>query len=251
MYFRTSPVRALALAGAALAVASAPASAQALPTAQQVVSRYVAAIGGEQAIAAQQYRTVQLEMSLPAAGMTLTAQSMQARPNKAVMNIEMPGMGTMRQGFDGQVAWSINPMQGARILEGRELADALRQYDFESNMRFESTVQSMEVVGRAQANGESCVNVRMVLKTGGEMVNCFADDDGLLVSSVVRVETEAGAVESTLSFHDYKVFGGIRMPARTSMSVMGQSMEMLVKSVSTDPIDASVFELPAEIKALQ
>lgn len=251
MQFRTLPIRALALAGAALAVAAAPARAQTLPQAQQVVARYMAAIGGEQAISAHQFRRMQMEMSMPAVGLTLTAEAMQARPNKMVMNIEMPGMGSIRQGFDGQVAWIINPMQGPKILEGKELADALRQYDFDSNMRFDQVVSSMETVERTQANGEACVNVRMVLKAGGEMLNCFADDDGLLVSSIVKTETEAGTTESTITFHDYRDFGGVRMPARTSMSIMGQNVVMVIKSLSTDPIDASVFELPAEVKALQ
>ncbi|HEY0023525.1 MAG TPA: hypothetical protein VGB24_11460 [Longimicrobium sp.] len=251
MSFRTSPLRVLALAGAALTVAAAPAQAQTLPTAEQVVARYVTAIGGEQAISAQQFRRVQIEMSMPAAGMSMTAEMMQARPNKAVMNIEIPGMGSMRQGYDGQVAWSINPMQGPKILEGKELADLLRQYDFDANMRFSHMFRTMETVARTEMNGESCVNVRMVTESGDEVLNCFADDDGLLVGAVVKSSTEMGQMESTITFHDYREFGGLKMPTRTSMSVMGQQMEMIVKSMTTDPIDASVFALPAEVKALQ
>ncbi|HEY7769406.1 hypothetical protein [Longimicrobium sp.] len=251
MSFRTSPLRALALAGAALTVAAAPAQAQTLPTAEQVVARYVAAIGGEQAITAQQFRRVQIEMSMPAAGVTMTGEMLQARPNKALMNIEFPGIGSMRQGYDGQVAWSLNPVQGAKILGGKELADVLRQFDFEANLRFSHLFRSMETVGRGEMNGEKCVNVRMVTEGGDEVLNCFADDDGLLVGAVVKTSTEAGQTESTITFHDYREFGGLKMPTRTSMSAGGQQMEMVVKSMSTDPIDASVFELPAEIKALR
>jgi hypothetical protein len=160
-------------------------------------------------------------------------------------------MGSMRQGYDGQVAWSVNPMQGPKILEGKELADMLRQWDFDANMRFSHMFRTMETVGRAQMNGESCVNVRMVAESGDEVLNCFAEDDGLLVAAVVKSSTEAGQMESTITFHDYREFGGLKMPTRTSMSMMGQQMEMIVKSMSTDPIDASVFALPAEIKALQ
>jgi hypothetical protein len=91
----------------------------------------------------------------------------------------------------------------------------------------------------------------MVTEGGDEVLNCFADDDGLLVGAVVKSSTEAGQMESTITFHDYRDFGGLKMPTRTSMSVMGQQMEMTVKAMSTDPIDASVFELPAEIRALR
>lgn len=252
MPIRTSSVRALALAGAAL-LAAAPARAQApLPTPQQVVARYMQAIGGQQAVAAQQFRHMQAEMSMPAMGMTATMEAHQARQgNKFRMKMEMPGLGAMNMGYDGQTAWSTNPMQGPKLLEGRELADAMRQYDFDANMRFEHIFPKMETVGRAQVGGESCVNVKMTTATGDEVTNCFAEDDGLLIGATARTNTEAGNIESTITFTEYKEMGGIKMPTLTTVSTMGQQMQVRVKSMSTAPIDPSVFALPAEVQALK
>ena len=249
---RSTAVRTLALAGAALAVAAAPAHAQPLPPAQQVVARYVSAIGGLQALGAQQYRHVQGEMSVPAAGLTINVDAYQARQgNKYVARMEMPGMGTMSMGYDGQTAWMLNPMQGPKILEGKEMADALRQYDFEANMNFARMFSTMETVGRDTMNGESCIKVRMVTQGGDEVFNCFADDDGMLIASRLRTTTEAGTTDIELTFSDYRDFGGLRMPTLTTTSTMGQQFQLRVKSMSTEPIDASVFALPAEVAALK
>jgi hypothetical protein len=252
MSLRTSAVRTLALAGAALAVTAAPVRAQALPTAQQVVARYVQAIGGLQALSSQQYRHMTAEMSMPAAGITMNMDAYQARAgNKFVVKMEIPGMGNMGMGYDGQTAWSSNPMSGPKLLEGKELAETLRQYDFESNMNFARMFASMETVGRDTVNGESCIKLRMVTPGGDEVMNCFADDDGMLIGGSARVTTEAGTTESQMTFSDYRDFGGIKMPTVTSMSAMGQQIEIRVKSITTEPIDASVFALPAEIAALK
>jgi len=252
MSIRTSSLRTLALTGAALLAAS-PVQAQApLPTAQQVVARYVEAIGGERAIAAQQFRHVQAEMSMPAMGMTATMEAHQARQgNKFRMKMEMPGMGAMNMGYDGQTAWSVNPMQGPKVLEGRELTEAMRQYDFDANMRFTHLFPKMETVGRAQVSGESCVNVKMTTATGEEVTNCFAEDDGLLIGATARANTEAGSIESTMTFTEYKEFGGLKMPTLTTVSTMGQQMLLRVKNLSTAPIDPTVFALPAEVAALK
>lgn len=250
MQLRTRAVRALLVAGTALS-AAAPLSAQQVPTAQQIVDRYVAAIGGERAIAAPRYRHSVMEMSMPAMGMTMTAELYQARPNKAVMRIDIPGMGTMSQGYDGTTAWSVNPMQGAQILTGTQAAEMVRQYDFDSNLRFSQMFASMETVGQTEKNGEACYDVRMTTAEGVTANSCFAVDDGLLVASVVSAETEMGKVTTEVRYSDYQDFGGIKMPSRTEMSMMGQQMVMTVKSVTTEPIADSMFVLPAEIQALK
>jgi hypothetical protein len=251
LHLCTSAVRTLALAGAALALTAAPVRAQTLPTAQQVVARYVQAIGGLQALSGQQYRHMQTEMSMPA-GLTVNMDAYQARAgNKFVVKMEIPGMGNMGMGYDGQTAWSTNPMSGPKILEGKELAETLRQYDFEYNLNFIRMFASMATVGRDTVNGESCIEVRMVTQRGDEVLNCFADDDGILIGGTAHIATEAGIAESQMTFSDYRDFGGIKMPTVTSMSVMGQQIEIRVKSITTEPIDASMFALPPEIAALK
>ncbi|HLM66895.1 MAG TPA: hypothetical protein VK358_05165 [Longimicrobium sp.] len=250
MMVQTKLVRTLVLAGAAV-LAAAPARAQELPAARQIVDAYVNAIGGTQAIARAQHRHMKGEMSMPAAGMTMTMEIWQARPNKMTMVMEIPGMGEMKSGYDGTTAWSVNPMQGPRILEGAELEQTLRQSDFDANLRFEHLFPTMETVERTEMGGRSCYRVRMVAANGDESFGCFDTETKLLLGMTSRNESEMGVIESTTTFHDYRDFGGIKMPARTTISVMGQEMEMIIKELDTSPVPESQFALPAEIRALK
>lgn len=251
MMVQTKLVRRLALAGAAAALAAAPARAQELPTARQIVDAYVNAIGGTDAISRAQHRHMVAEMSMPAAGMTMTMETWQSRPNKMVSVMEIPGLGAVRSGYDGTTAWSVNPMQGPRILDGAELEQTLRQSDFDSNLRFEHLFPTMETVERTEMNGRPCYRVRMVAQNGDEAFGCFDTETKLLVAMTSRMESEQGVMETTASFHDYRDFGGVKMPSRTTVSVMGQEMVMTVKSVDTNPVSESQFALPAEIQALK
>jgi outer membrane lipoprotein-sorting protein len=247
---QTKLVRTLVLAGAA-ALAAAPARAQDLPAARQIVDAYVNAIGGTQAIARAQHRHMLGEMSMPAAGMTMTMEIWQSRPNKMVMVMDIPGMGEMKSGYDGTTAWSVNPMQGPRILEGAELEQTLRQSDFDANLRFDHLFPTMETVERTELAGRPCYRVRMVATNGDESFGCFDTETKLLLGMTSRNESEMGVIESTTLFHDYRDFAGLKMPARTTISVMGQEMVMIIKELDTNPVPASQFALPAEIQALK
>lgn len=250
MMVQTKLVRTLVLAGAAV-LAAAPARAQDLPAARQIVDAYVNAIGGTEAISRAQSRHMKGEMSMPAAGMTMTMEIWQARPNKMVMVMDIPGMGEMKSGYDGTTAWSVNPMQGPRILEGAELEQTLRQSDFDANLRFEHLFPTMETVERTEMAGRPCYRVRMVAANGDESFGCFDTETKLLLGMTSRNESEMGVIESTTLFQDYRDFGGVKMPARTTISVMGQEMVMSIKELNTNPVPASQFALPAEIQALK
>jgi hypothetical protein len=250
MKVQTKLVRTLVLAGAA-ALAAAPARAQELPAAREIVDAYVAAIGGVDAIGRAQHRHMVGEMSMPAAGMTMTMEIWQSRPNKMLMVMDIPGMGQMKSGYDGQVAWSVNPMQGPRIVTGAELQQTLRQADFDSNLRFEHLFPTLETVERTELAGRPCYRVRMVAENGDEAFGCFDVESKLLLGLSSRMESEAGTIESNVEFQDYRDFGGVKMPARTVMSVMGQEMVMSVTQMDTNAIPEATFALPAEVKALQ
>jgi hypothetical protein len=55
-------------------------------------------------------------------------------------------------------------------------------------------------------------------------------------------------VETVLS--DYRDFGGLKVPVKTELSMMGQKQVLAIESVTYDAIDPKVFELPAAVKAL-
>ncbi|HSU16217.1 DUF4412 domain-containing protein [Longimicrobium sp.] len=250
-FARTLGVALFALGAQTAAAAAQQTPAANLPPAQQVVEKYVQAVGGRQNIGKFSSRHSQVEMAIPAMGMTMNIDVYQSRPNKMFMRVDMPGMGVTTSGYDGQVAWTNNAMQGPRILSGTEMNEALRQADFDASLDPAKSAATMETVGERTVDGRGCWNVRMVTRTGIEVMNCFDKETGLLVGSSMKQQSQMGEMQVDVAYSDYKEFDGIRMPTKTTMSMMGQQMTSTVKSVTHEPIPDSTFALPPEIKALQ
>jgi hypothetical protein len=224
------------------------AAGQQLPDATTIVERYLDAVGGRAAIDAIAYRRTETEMEAP--GMTMRIVTLQARPNRSATIMNLPGLGEMRTGFDGEVAWSVDPMQGARILEGAERIETIRQAGFDANMDFAAQFPEMQTIQRTELSGRPCYEVRMTSAEGMVVRNCFDVESGLLIGGTAQQNTPMGPMEATLYFEDYRETDGILIPHTTRISTMGQSMVMHLRSVSHEPIDDETFVPPAEIRAL-
>ncbi|HEX5724119.1 MAG TPA: hypothetical protein VFX98_01565 [Longimicrobiaceae bacterium] len=243
--------RTLGLALAAVLALPALADAQPLPTAKQVIDRYIEAVGGRQALANRQFRHTVAEMDMPSAGMRMTIETFQARPNRLFVKSEIPGMGAMAYGFDGTVAWMNNPMQGPSLTEGKELEQRQREADFDSSINYEKYFPTMETVERTEMGGRACYKLRLVTAGGDEIFQCFDVENGLLVGSTAKQASQMGEIEVVTLFTDYQDHGGLKLPMKMTSTMMGQQMNVTMKSVSFEPFDPSVFELPAEIRALK
>ena len=243
---QTPPVTKDAPAGPA----SAPAAA--LPPAQQIVDRYVAAIGGRAALQRiQSYRATGL-FEMPAQGMKGDLELAAARPNKLAMKITMPGMGEIVQGYDGTVGWAVNPMQGPRLLEGKELAQLQEEADFDNLFRGATSVRSRETIGRAELGGQPCYQVRTVRRSGSESVECYSVETGLLVGTTAKRDTPMGQIESVTLVSDYQDFGGIKIPTRSRIQIPAMSAEQVLSfsNVEFDKVDPAAFARPAAVEAM-
>jgi hypothetical protein len=241
MTMRTKSRGGLWLAGIELALAAGPARAQELPPAQEVITRYWSAIGGVEAVSAPQFRRTTGEMD--AGGLAMSVNFIQARPDRMVMRGEIPGVGTVEQGFDGTIGWMVVPGQGARLLQGPELEQVQNQAKFDSNLRFDE-YPVMETVGRTEVDGRACWQVRMVTPENDEAIGCFGVDDSYLLSLSVSAPEQ-----TTITFSNHRAFGALTLPGRTVITAGGEQVVLTVTSISHDPIPAAEFEPPAEIRA--
>jgi hypothetical protein len=241
--------RTVFLAAAAAAFGTTGAQAQTLPSAHDVIERYVTAIGGRARLQALSARHQVADMAVPSMG-TMTVETFQARPNRIFTKVDIPGMGSMTMGYDGTTAWANNPMTGPRIISGGELPQVLQQADFDASLDPMHSFPTMQTIGERQIGGHACWNLRMVHSSGQEMQQCFDKETGLLLGATVHQTTQMGDTEATVTFENYQDFDGVRVPTKVTTSAMGQEMVLTVRSLTHEPIAPSVFDLPAEIRAL-
>jgi len=235
-------LRKISLAAVAVAVFAAPAAAQPLPSARQVLDRYAEAIGGRAAVERIQSRRLVYQVN--ASGMTIDMDVKQRRPNLGVVLMNT-GMGEIRSGFDGTTAWAVTPM-GPAIVDGAQGEEVRIRSAFDADVLFD-VYPTIETTERAEYGGKACYKVRMVTESGTESFRCFDVDTGLMVA----VEATQNGMPVTAVYEEWREFDGVKYPSRFTSSAMGQEAVTTLVSVEHTDIPAAEFELPAEIRALQ
>lgn len=247
--YRARTAHALPLILAALASAPAPASAQ-LPDAEQVVARYIDAIGGEAALRKHQYRHDKITMAMPAQGITVAMEIFAAAPNLYVSRMDMAGIGTVATGFNGTVGWMIHPATGPMVLDGAQLEQQRQQASFYGPLDRHHFVKAMETVERTDFEGRPCYRVKITTNWDEDYFEFYDVETGLLAGAQRSQESMMGPIESTTIIAEYREVGGVKMPARITTRAMGMEQAITIESSSFEAFDRSVFELPPEIKAL-
>jgi hypothetical protein len=221
-----------------------------LPPAREIVDRFVAVIGGADAVRKYKSRRAVGTFNVPAQGITGTLEVLAAAPDRQVLRIHINGVGEIQQGYDGRIAWLIDPMTGPRLLEGAAYSQMQMDADFYGELHDAKHYTKIETVAREEFEGIPAYKVRLIRPSGEEDFEYFAVDGGLLVGNRVTRMSPMGPMPATTVFGEYKDVGGVRLATRVVQKVMGVEQIMTLTTIEHDTLDASVFALPASIKAL-
>src|SRR6478672_9252812 len=245
----TVVMSALAAVSVSAQTPSPAAASASLPPAATLMAKYSAAIGGPAILKAQQI-TTKGGMMMAAAGINATFEMVQLAPNKMQMLTTIPGVGNIQVGFDGTTAWSMDPMQGPRVLSGKELDEIRDEADPRASARTPDFFAAVQTVSDTTMAGERCYLVKLTWKSGRETYDCYSATTGLMVGSKSVQQTPMGAIPVTSEYSDYKKFGDFMMPTVTTQSMMGQQQVMTISSVEVGTGAGATIVMPPEIQAL-
>jgi len=219
---RTFMIVLLSVAVAAVALAQqkpageakppADSKAAALPTADQIIDKYVAAIGGKAAIEKQTSRVVKGTFEIAAFGASGTFEASSKAPNKNVTVINVVGFGVVQEGFDGKVAWAVDPQSGLREKTGAELAAAKLEADFYRDARLKQLYPKIVVKGKDKVGDK---DVYVVEATPAEISTetwYFDTQTGLLLRADMEREGPQGKQSIQTFMDNYREVDGIKMP---------------------------------------
>lgn len=242
------------LAALAAVFLSAPAlasaqTAPALPDAKTIIADYITALGGRAAFDKLQSTHSSGTFTMPAMGVGGTVDIYNARPSNMYMHIVIDGVGDIRRGVNGTVAWSLDPFNGAQVQTGAELAAAIQDAAFASHTRDASAYTSVETVEKTTIDGQECYKVKLVID-GRTTLNCYGTDSKLVVQSVETVPGAQGTSQVISTLRAYKKFGDVMMPTELVINADGQEQVVTINKVELNAVPVTTFELPAEIKAI-
>lgn len=236
---------ALAL-GAWLAVPVARAQEK-LPTVDQVLEKYVAALGGKAAIQKVKSRISTGTFELPEGGLSGTITFYSKAPNKRRYRLEGPGIGVIEQCFDGAAGWASSPQTGLRDLSEAELAQERISADFYAPLNIGSTFSGLAVRGKETVGELEAIVLEGKESTGGPRVMYFDVATGLLIRVTVVRESDEGPVTVDNYLDDYREVDGVKVPhLLTQIQPQYRIITHVMEVKSNVPVEDTVFAKPAK-----
>ncbi len=247
--------RSLIRAGLLLAplafVAPQSATAQALPDARALITRYVEVTGAAKMVDVPGVRTTGT-FDLAAVGISGALEAIMSKDGRSLTTIDIPGVGEVKQGTEPDFAWSMDPFQGPRVIEGAEFAQLKEQQDPRAQLRDAAFVTSATSVERTTMDGQPCVKVKLAWKSGRESTECYSEQTGLLVASEGVQKSPMGDIPTFTFYREYKDLGyGVKTATKVVQQAMGQEQVLSFTAMRVEAIPPEVFVVPAEIKALR
>jgi len=231
-------------AGAQDAPASPP-----LPTVQQVMDRYVSALGGHDAIFRHKSMTIREKLEVPTQGLHLD-RVVYYGEGKRYEELALPGGGQYQAGYDGTTAWESSTSSGPALVKGDEAKSQVRDSDMYYPARILDYFSSMQVVDRAEFEGHTCYHLKGTNKWGQVNEHFYDTTTGLLAGYRFNSAWRGGPGEESEVFSDYKPYDGWLIPMRVEHKQPKGSLIEVVSSVTFDDVPASRFILPDAVKAL-
>jgi hypothetical protein len=242
------------LRNAAVAFAAAVccgAAAQDLPKAETILDKYVEVTGGRAAYLKIHNEVGTGTMEMAANGIHGSLKSWHAEPDKSLTEIDIEGIGKMREGTNGAVAWSLSAIQGPHVKEGDEKAEALRGAKFHTDLNWRDAYSKVETTGVESVEGKDCYKVVLTPKQGNPQTRFYDKQSGLLTKATAVVKTAMGEIPVESVMGDYRKDGDILSPHKVTQQAAGQSVVITLSKMEYNvEIPPDKFDVPAEVKAV-
>lgn len=220
--------------------------AAALPSADQIIDKYVQALGGKAAIEKLNSRQSKGTFDLPAMGVTAPFESYSKAPNKSMFIINIEGFGSVQRGYNGALGWDANPQTGLRELSGSELAQIKLGSDFYRDAKLMQLFPKMTVKGIEKVSDRDAYLIEATSADGITEKMYFDTQTGLLVRTDMEADTPQGKVPATILMSDYREVDGVKIPFTMMQKTSSFEFTIKLESVKHNvAVDETKFNKPA------
>lgn len=239
----------LSVAIFALAVTAAAQNQAPSLTVDQVITKYIQALGGMDKLKSVKTRRMTGKMTV-GPGIEAPLVIEQKRPNSFRLDVTLQGL-TMVQAFDGKTGWMIMPFQGKKDPEPMspdDIKEFEEQADFDGSLvDYQQKGHKVELVGKEPVEGSDAYKLKVTLKSGDVRYVYLDTDSFLEIKSEGKRTVRGTEVEFETSSGDYKSVEGLMMPFSFEQGMKGgqQRSKITVEKIEMNPaIDDARFKMP-------
>ncbi|HSS20377.1 MAG TPA: c-type cytochrome [Pyrinomonadaceae bacterium] len=218
-----------------------------LPTARQIVDKYVQAIGGSDAIRKLNSRSIN-GVSISWDGKKVPFVLQLQAPNK-ILFTQTSQQGERIQGFDGATGW-VKTGEQTRTMNGAEMARLrLVQAPFDL-LAVTEALPEMRVTGKEKVNNQEAFVIERAVGSGQIDRFYFDANTGLLLRVLTLIDTILTRIPEQIDFEDYKEVEGARVPfmIRNSFVDPWNGTTIRFSEIKSAPVDDTKFEMPKSKK---
>ena len=203
------------------APSSPSASPQPLPSVNEILNRYVQALGGAPALQKITSRSAK-GSRIGADGVLVPEEVHQKAPDKMLTVTSYPNV-VFSNGFNGTAAWGHSSREGATPLPEQLVVQLKRDAVFYKELKFQELYSSFTVIGKDRVH-EADAYVIQAKPVEGPVEKLFFDvRTGLLVRRYLETDTGLGKLPLQTDYEDYRDVDGIKQPFLIRWSMPGRS----------------------------
>ena len=221
-------------------------------TADEIIEKHLAAVGGRAALGKLVSRQSTGTVTLSVQGNDLSGpyESYAKAPGKTRVVLKLdtaavggPGEMVIDQRFDGVNGFALNSLQGDQPVSGNQL-DNMRNSAFPSSMLvYKERGVRVEVLPREKVAGHEMIVLQFTPKAGSVSRVYFDPATYLVARTAAKVTSaEMGDFEQTIDFSDYRAVDGVKVAFQTVNTTPVQIVTVkLTKVVHNVTLDDAMF----------
>ena len=215
------------------------------PALNSILDRYVAALGGRDAVAKLTSRVIRAGIDV--AGLTSGGrlETFAKAPNMLVTVMNTKATGTVKRGFDGHTSWMISNQKGFQSLSPMDLAALAAEADFYREIKLKEVYSRVTLVGTGTVGTREAHIVEATPRIGAVEKLYFDVETGLLIRRDAMSANSSGVGRAEFYFSDWREVDGVRIPFKTTELTPNATYIFTVEEVKHNvPLDEGIFSQP-------
>jgi photosynthetic reaction center cytochrome c subunit len=218
-----------------------------LPTADQVIAKYLAAVGGQAAVEKQKTRVL-TGVQVTSEGTSVPFEMYQAGPDKIAAVLKAPGGGGMSTIYNGTTAYSLSP-RGAGEISGDQLEILKRTASLYAPAHMAELYPKLRIAGRDKIGDRPVIVAVSPISEHVQTRLYFDAENGLLLRVLNFVDTPIARIPQQTDYEDYRDVDGVKVPFTVKQSLLDthSSWTRKFSEIKANvPIEDSRFSPPAK-----